>query len=324
MLKLLASGLAAVLVLAMTAAGGSAETWPTKPIRVIVPFTPGSATDVIPRTVLEQVSAQIGVPVVVENRPGAGSAIGTASVARSDADGYTLLVQSNAIVTTPAIQDNVGYDPVRDFSAIGMFGDVPLVMVISPDKHIKTLPELVAYAKAHPGALNYASGGTGSATHLPTERFRIASGWQGQHIPFKGAPEALTEVMTGRVDIYFSPITPALPLIRDGKLVPLAVAGQRRSAALPDVPTTVEAGYPNSDFDYWIGLFAPAKTPHEIVDRLHGEMTKALATPAVQHKLTTLGVDPLSLTAQEMDARVAKEAPIAVELAHAAGLTPAK
>lgn len=309
---------------AAAAAQTAAAAWPTKPVRVIVPYTPGSATDIVPRTVLEQVAAQLGQTIVVENRPGGGSTIGAVAVARAEPDGYTILVHSNAIVTTPAIQAETGYDPVRDFSGIAMLGDVPLVLVISPDKHIGTLAELVAYGKAHPGAINYASGGTGTPPHLAMERFRLASGWTGQHVPFKGAPEALTEVMTGRIDIYFSPVTPALPLIRDGRVVALAVAGSRRSSALPNVPTTTEAGYANSDFDFWIGLFAPKQTPRAIVQKFSEETTKALSNPAVTDKLKALGVEALLQSPEQMDARVAREAPVAMALAKAAGLAPAK
>ena len=319
-----ASVVIAMAALSLAIAGVWAQTWPAHPIRVIVPYTPGSATDIVPRTVLQQVSAQIGQPIVVENRPGGGSTIGAIAVAKADPDGYTVLVHSNAIVTTPAIQANVGYDPVRDFAAITPLGNVPLVLVISPEKKIKTVQEMVALAKSKAGAFNYASGGTGTPPHLTMERFRLASGWQGQHIPFKGAPEALTEVMTGRIDIYFSPITPALPLIRDGKLVALAVGGAKRSTALPDVPTTVEAGYPNSDFDFWIGLFAPAKTQHDIVAKLYQETKKALESPEVKGKLATLGVEPMPLTPEQFQAEVARQAPIAVELAKAAGLAPVK
>ena len=319
-----ASVVIAMAALSLAIAGVWAQTWPAHPIRVIVPYTPGSATDIVPRTVLQQVSAQIGQPIVVENRPGGGSTIGAIAVAKADPDGYTVLVHSNAIVTTPAIQANVGYDPVRDFAAITPLGNVPLVLVISPEKKIKTVQEMVTLAKSKAGAFNYASGGTGTPPHLTMERFRLASGWQGQHIPFKGAPEALTEVMTGRIDIYFSPITPALPLIRDGKLVALAVGGAKRSTALPDVPTTVEAGYPNSDFDFWIGLFAPAKTQHDIVAKLYQETKKALESPEVKGKLATLGVEPMPLTPEQFQAEVARQAPIAVELAKAAGLAPAK
>jgi tripartite-type tricarboxylate transporter receptor subunit TctC len=324
MLKILSRVFAATVALSLAVTAALAQSWPAKSIQVIVPFTAGSTTDVVPRAVLEQVSAQIGRPIIVENRPGAGSAIGSAMVARSEPDGYTLLATTNAIVNAPAFQGNVGYDPLRDFSSVAMFGDVPLVLIISPEKHIDTVQALVAYGKAHPGALNYASGGIGSATHLPMERFRLASGWQGQHIPFKGAPEALTEVMTGRVDIYFAPLPAALSMIRAGRVRALAVAGAKRTSVLPDVPTTLEAGYPNSDSDFWTGLFAPKKTPREIVERLHGEITKALALPALNEKLAALGVEPLPLTPQEIDTRLAAEAPVAVTIAKAAGAVPAQ
>ncbi len=324
MLRIALRVVAALSALALGTSASLAQSWPSKPIQVIVPFTAGSATDIIPRTVLEQVSARLGQPIVVQNRPGAGSAIGVSLVARAEPDGYTLLATSNAIASAPAFQDDAGYDPLRDFAPIAMFGDVPLVLIISPDKHIRTVQELVAYAKAHPGALNYASGGIGSATHLPIERFRLAAGFTGQHIPFKGAPEAITEVMTGRVDVYFAPLPATLALIRAGKVLPLAVAGAKRTSVLPDVPTTLEAGYPNSDSDFWSGFFAPANTPPAIVNRLHDEVMKALEVPAVKQKLGKLGVEPMPMTRQEISALLAKEVPIAVTLAKASGVTAKK
>jgi tripartite-type tricarboxylate transporter receptor subunit TctC len=327
-LKIAAGACAVTGALALAVAASLAQSllpsWPAKQIQVIVPFSAGSATDVIPRAVLAQVAAQIGQSIVVENRVGAASLLGTAMVARADPDGTTLLATSNAIVAAPIFQGGAEYDPLRDFAGVAMFADVPLVLVIAPDKHIATVQELVAYGKAHPGALNYASAGMGSATHLPMERFRLASGWQGQHITFRGAPEALTEVMTGRVDIYFSPLTPALPLIHDGRLVPLAVAGAKRTAALPDVPTTLEAGYPDSDSDFWTGLYAPVKTPRAIVERLHEETLKALATPAVKDRLAALGAEPLALTLQQIDQRLAKESANDLVLAKAVGIPPTR
>lgn len=328
-LRIAVSASAALVALLLAIDGGLGQTWPAKPwpakpIQVIVPFSAGSATDVIPRTVLEQVSAQIGQPIVVENRSGASSLVGTAMVARSEPDGSTLLATSNAIVAAPIFQGGAEYDPLRDFAGVAMFADVPLVLVISPDKHIKTVQEFVAYGKAHPGVLNYASAGMGSATHLPMERFRLASGWDGQHITFRGAPEALTEVMTGRVDVYFSPLTPALPLIRDGRLIALAVAGAKRTSALPEVPTTLEAGYPDSDSDFWTGLYAPVKTPRPIVQRLHEETLKALATPGIRDKLAALGAEPLALTLQEIDARLARETANDAVLAKALGIAPTR
>jgi tripartite-type tricarboxylate transporter receptor subunit TctC len=299
-----------------------AQNWPTKPIRVVVPYAPGSATDLVPRTVFDQVARQVGQTVIIDNRPGGGTTLGTSAVAKSSPDGYTILVHSNALVTTPAIQANVPYDPVQDFSAITPLGNLPLVLVISPDKNIKTLKELVAAAKARPGSLNYAAAGIGTPPHLTMERFRLAAGFTGQVVPFRGAPEGLTEVMAGRVDVYFAPITPALPLIRDGKLLALAVSSSKRSVALPDVPTTTEAGYPDSDFDFWVGMFVPKHTPRDIVARLHQETVKALETPSVNEKLVTMGVEPMIMTPADFDTRVAKETRIATGLAKAAGITP--
>ena len=261
-------GITGVIALA-AAQFAFAQSWPAKPIRVIVPLTAGSATDVIPRITFEQVSAQIGQPMIVENRVGGGGSIGAGTVAKAEPDGYTILVHSNAHTVSPAVLPNLPYDVVKDFSGITPLGNVPNVLVISPSKNIKTIDELVAAAKAKPGSINYASGGTGTPPHLTAERFRLSAGFQGQHIPFKGAPEALTEVLSGRVDFYFSPLAPAMPFIRDGKLIPLAVSSTKRSSALPEVPTTVEAGYANSDFDFYIGMWVPAKTPRDVVGKLH-------------------------------------------------------
>jgi tripartite-type tricarboxylate transporter receptor subunit TctC len=202
---------------------------------------------------------QVGQTIVVENRPGGGGAVGVSAVAKSKPNGQTILVHSNALVTAPAIQD-MPYDRVRDFASITPLGNVPLVLVISPAKNIHSLKELVAVAKATPKSINYAAAGIGSPPHLSAERFRLAAGFEGQLVPFKGAPEALTEVMTGRVDFYFAPLPAAIPFIRDGRLLALAVGGLRRTPALPDVPTTTEEGFANSDFDFWIGMAVPKKT----------------------------------------------------------------
>jgi tripartite-type tricarboxylate transporter receptor subunit TctC len=309
-------------VLALAAAEASAQTWPTKTIRVIVPFAPGSATDIVPRTIFDQVSTQVGQTIVIDNRAGGGTTIGTVAAKQADADGYTILVHSNGFVTTPAIQPNIPYDPVRDFAGVTPLGNVPLVLVISPDKNIRTLKELVAAAKAKPGTLNYAAAGIGTPPHLTMERFRLAAGFEGQLVPFRGAPDALTEVMAGRVDVYFCPITPAMPLIRDGKLLALAVSSSKRTSALPDVPTTVEAGYPNSDFDFWIGMFVPKQTPRDVVGKLHQETVKAMEHPGTKEKLAKLGVEPLVMKPEEFDARIANETRIAAELAKAAGIAP--
>jgi tripartite-type tricarboxylate transporter receptor subunit TctC len=310
-------GLALVL-----AAGGSAlgDTWPTKTMRAIIPFGAGSATDVIPRIVFDQVSSRLGQAIIVENRAGAGGTIGALAVAKADPDGYTFLVTSSAHTITPAIYPNLGYDVLRDFNAVGAIGSVPNVLIISPAKGIKTIQEFVATAKAKAGAFNFASVGVGSAVHLSAERFRIAAGYEAQHIPFKGGAEALTEVIAGRVEYYFCPIATALPHIRDGKLLGLAVSSPKRASALPDVPTTLEAGFADSDYTFWIGVFAPAKTPKDIVEKLNREMALALQAPAVREKLATLGVELMPMTPGEFDAHVKGEVARYATFAKAAGL----
>jgi tripartite-type tricarboxylate transporter receptor subunit TctC len=299
-----------------------AADWPTKSIRVVVPYAAGSATDLVPRTVFEQVGHQVGQSFVIENRPGGGTTVGSAQVKQADPDGHTILVHSNAIVTVPAIQANVPYDPVKDFSGLTPLGNVPLVLVVAPSKGITSVRELVAKAKAKPGEINYAAAGIGTPPHLAMERFRLAAGFEGQLVPFKGAPEALTEVMTGRVDIYFCPITPALPLIRDGKVLAIAVSSSKRASALPDVPTTVEAGVPESDLDFWVGAFVPKKTPRDVVAKMQSEIVKAIESPATKAKLTTLGVEQMVMEPGAFDARIAKEANMAVKLAKAANIQP--
>ena len=299
-----------------------AAEWPTKSVRVVVPYAPGSATDLVPRTVFAQVSQQVGQSFIVENRPGGGTTIGSAQVKAAEPDGHTILVHSNAIVTVPAIQLNVPYDPVKDFSGLTPLGNVPLVLVIAPSKGIKSVKELVAKAKAKPGELNYGAAGIGTPPHLAMERFRLAAGFEGQLVPFKGAPEALTEVMTGRIDIYFCPITPALPLIRDGKVLALAVSSSKRASALPDVPTTIEAGVPESDLDFWVGAFVPKQTPHDVVAKMQAEIAKAINDPAIKSKLTTLGVEQMIMAPDAFDVRIAKEADMAVKLAKAAKIEP--
>src|SRR5262249_3867094 len=228
---------AGISTVAAVAAGGNAFApghaatidWPTKQVRVIVPYSPGSATDLVPRAIFEAVSSAVGQPFIIENRPGGGTTVATSAVAKADPDGHTILVHSNAIVTVPAIQANVPYDPVRDFSGITPLGNVPLVLVISPEKKITTLKDLVAAPKAKPGSMNHAAAGVGPPPPLTTERFRLAAGMEAQLVPFKGAPEALTEVITGRVDFYFCPILPAMPLLQDGKLLALAVSSSKRA-----------------------------------------------------------------------------------------------
>jgi tripartite-type tricarboxylate transporter receptor subunit TctC len=298
-----------------------AQAWPaTKPIRLIAPFSAGSTIDVVARLLIEPLTQQLGQTLVLENRVGAGGMTGATMVARSDPDGYTVLVNSSAHSAIPAIYANVPYDTARDFAAVASLGSSPNVTVVSSEKGIKTLKELVAAAKSRSGGLTYATAGVGSATHLSTERFRVAAGFEAVHVPFKGMPEALTEVMTGRVDFSCSSIAPAVALIREGKLIALAVTTPKRSAALPDVPTSIEAGYPNSDYTFWLGTFLPAKTPREIVDRLHQEVQKALQAPGMDKRLAQNGIDPMPITPQAFDALIQKEVAENIALVKAAGI----
>src|SRR5262245_31411234 len=310
---------AGALAGAMFARPSGAQSWPSKPIRVIVPLTPGSATDVMARLVLDQVSAQIGQPLVVENRPGAGNTIGMGAVAKAEPDGYTILANSSTHTVTPATRSNLGFD-MADLAPIIPLGNMPVVMCFNPSKGYRRLSGFVTWAKANPGAANYASAGAGNSSHLNGERFRLAAGFQAVHLPFKGAPEALTEVMAGRADFYFAPLINALPLLKEGKLQALAVSGSGRASALPEVPTTVEAGYPNSEYNFWAGIFAPAKTPAEIRAKLHAEIAKALAQPTVRERLNTLGADPMPLTSEQYAELVRKEIETNTQLVKAVGI----
>jgi tripartite-type tricarboxylate transporter receptor subunit TctC len=297
----------------------AAQSWPAKPIRLVVPLTPGSATDVMGRVVMDQVSAQVGQPIIVENRPGAGNTIGMGAVAKSDPDGYTLLANSSTHTVTPATRTNLGFE-MTDLAAIAPLGNMPVVMVVNPSKGYKKLSDFVAAAKAKPGSVNYASAGAGNSSHLNGERFRLAAGFEAVHLPFKGAPEALTEVIAGRADFYFAPLVNALPLLKDGQLQALAVSGSSHASALPDVPTTVEAGYPNSEYNFWAGVFAPAKTPADIRAKLYAEIVKALHEPAIRGKLASLGADPMPLTSQQFEALVRNEIETNTQLVKAAGI----
>jgi tripartite-type tricarboxylate transporter receptor subunit TctC len=296
-----------------------AQAWPTRPIRVIVPLTAGSASDVMGRLVMEQVSAQVGQPIIFENRPGAGNTIGMAAVARAEPDGYTILVNSSTHTVTPTTRSNLGFE-MSDLAAIAPLGNMPVVMVFNPGRGYAKLGDFVAAAKARPGSMNYASAGAGNSSHLNGERFRLATGIELVHLPFKGAPEAMTEVLAGRAEFYFAPLVNALPLLKDGKLQALAVSGSTRASALPDVPTTVEAGYPNSEYNFWAGVFLPAKTPAEIRAKLYAELSRALQTPAVREKLKTLGADPMPLDSAEFEALVRKEIETNTALVKAAGI----
>ncbi|HWI98280.1 MAG TPA: tripartite tricarboxylate transporter substrate binding protein [Burkholderiales bacterium] len=309
-----------LLALASAQPAVHAAAWPAKPLRAIVPVGAGSSTDIVHRLVLEKLSAGLGQPIVVENRVGAGGTIGTAAVAKAEADGYTLLASGSAHTIAPALYKSLPYDPARDFAPVVPLGISPSVLVVSPAKGIESAEALVAAAKAHPGALNFSSVGIGTATHLAAERFVSSAAIEAVHVPFKGGAEAMLEVIAGRVDFFFGPVALVLPHIRDGKLRALAVNGATRSSMLPEVPTLREAGYRDAEYPIWFGLFVPARTPGPIVEKLNHETLKALQNPALREKLSALGVDAMAMTPQEFKLHVEREIVLNARLAKAAGL----
>jgi tripartite-type tricarboxylate transporter receptor subunit TctC len=316
-------GLLLAMAAAAVASGAAAQSaWPSRPIKVIVPFTAGSTTDIIARVVGERLGVALGQPVIVDNRGGAGGMVGSAVVARAEPDGYTLLVNATTHTVVPSTYLNPPYDTLRDFAGVTPFVQVPNVLVISPARNLRDLPSLVSYARANPGKMNYASAGQGTATHLNAEKFRTQAKFQAVHIPYKGSPEAITDVISGSVDYYFSPVAPVLQHIREGKLLALAVGSPKRSSVLPDVPTTSEAGVPDSEFNFWVGMMAPARTPREIVARLHREVEKVLATPEVRERLARLGADPWTMPPEQFDAYLRAEVESNGKVVRDAGLKP--
>ncbi len=308
MMKLAATlTLSALTQIAHAQSVDSAPGWPNKTLRVVVPFTPGSATDAVGRIVSERLSTQLGQTIVVENRPGAGGTIGMAVAAKANPDGYTILVHSSSYTVTPITYPNTPYDTVRDFSGITPLANLPNVLIIAPSKGVRSLKELIAGAKSRPGSLTYASAGAGSATQLNAERFRLGAGLEGVHVPFKGTPEALTEVITGRVDIYFCPVISVLQFIKDGRLLGLAVGSSRRSSALPDLPTTLEAGVANSDYNFWVGMAVPAKTPNGVLAKIHHNTIKTLQAADITERMAKLGAEQMQMTPRAFDAYIKTE-----------------
>jgi tripartite-type tricarboxylate transporter receptor subunit TctC len=318
LLQLLAS---TALALTAHTASAQAPAWPAAgPIKLVVPFTPGSGTDVMARVVAEKLGPAIGQQVVVENKPGAGGTVGAAQVAKAAADGYTLLVHSSGHVVNPALYPKLAYDTLKDFDGITPLASLPNVLVVSPAKGYKDVADLVAKVKAQPDKLFYASAGNGSATHMNAEQFRVVAGLKAQHVPFKGTPEALTDIIGGRTDWFFAPLVSVLPLVKDGKLQALAVGTAARSSALPNVPSVTDAGLKDAAYTFWVGLFAPAKTPKAVLDRLHAEVTKVLALPDVKERLEKLGATPMPMAQAAFEKFLESETAAAAQLVKAAGI----
>lgn len=314
--------LATIVTLTCMAGAGHAQSWPSKPVRVIVPITAGSAIDIVARATAHHLSKEFGQPFVVENRPGAGTTIGIAAAASAPPDGYTILFASTALTTTLTTVANLPYDVMRDLIPITPLTNTPLVLVTTHAKY-KALADMVAAAKAGKGSMNYATNGYGSASHFTTERFRLAAGFEAQPVTFRGTPEAITEILANRIAFYFTPMTTVQSLVTEGKLDAMAVTSRKRSISLPNVPTTIEAGYPNSDFDFWVGMFAPAKAPPEIVERLHRETRKISELPEFRQQMAAVGGEPLEpMTQAEFSSYVRAEIARNAEIAKAVNLKP--
>lgn len=285
-----------LLALAATilSTGAMAQAYPNKAIRVVVPFPPGGGTDIIARGVTQKVAETNGWTFVVENKPGAGGNLGVDAVAKSPADGYTLVLgQTSNLAINPTLYTNLPYNPQKDLAPIGLIASAPLVLVVPTQSVFKTLPDLVAAAKARPGSINFASSGNGTVAHLTGEQFQKTAGVKFQHVPYKGANQALTDVIGGQVDTYVSSVPTVLAQIRNGKLRALAVTSAKRVDDLPETPTVGESGYGGFDAVTWFGFLAPAGTPKDIVTRLNAEFNKALQQPDLRKRIGDEGADPL-------------------------------
>jgi tripartite-type tricarboxylate transporter receptor subunit TctC len=306
----------------LSAGPASAQSYPDHPVRVIAAFPPGSGVDIVARIVAEKLNEALNQPFPVENRTGAGGTIAEAVVAKSAPDGYTVLVNSSSHSANSLLYAHLPYDPLTDLVPVTPLAVLPNVLVVDAHnpKGIDTVAKLVAYGKAHPGQLTYGSAGVGSATHMNDEKFRIRAGIDAVHIPFKGTPEAMSDIMAGRVDYMFTPIVSAISLIKSGKLQALSVAASERSPELPDVPTTTEAGVADSDYIFWVAMLAPAKTPKPIIEKLSATAAKILATDDMKQKLAALGATPWSMKPDAFQAYIQKEFAENTELVKKAGI----
>jgi tripartite-type tricarboxylate transporter receptor subunit TctC len=311
-----------LLALVFATATAQAENWPSRLIRATIPFGAGSAADVVPRLVFDRLSAEIGQSIVIENKPGAGGTLGTAMVVKADPDGYSILAQSSALAIAPAIFPNLTFDASKDLASVLMIGSGANVMIVSPARPWKTVQDFIADAKAKPGSISFGSVGVGSAVHISAEKFRLAAGIETTHVPYRGGAEVIADILGGRIDFYFCPLATALPLIREGRVRALVVSTPRRVADLPDVPTPQEAGLKNAESVFWLGVFMPAKTPRDIVEKFHAAGEKLLAEPATRESLRKLGIETLPMTPAEMDGFVARETADYLAVIKAAGIQP--
>ena len=282
------------------------DAWPSKPMRMILPFPPGGGTDILGRLIADRLAANLGQPVVTENRGGAGGNVGAEAAARSAPDGYTIVLVAPSLAISPTLYSKLNYDPVKDLAPISLVATVPNVMITQPSLP-GDLKEFIALVKAKPGALNFGSGGAGTSNHLAGELFNLVAGTKLVHIPYKGVNLAMQDVLSGNVHLVFIGIPAAAPHIKAGRLRALAVVAPHRSPALPEVPTAAEAGLPDFEVTTWYGILAPAGTPRNVITRVNGELVKIMHAPELKEKLAATGTDPLTSTPEEFAAYIKRE-----------------
>jgi tripartite-type tricarboxylate transporter receptor subunit TctC len=304
----------------LLAVAARAENWPSRLIKATIPFGAGSAADVVPRLVFDRLAAELGQPIVIENRVGAGGTLGTAAVAKADPDGYSIIAHSSALTIAPAIFPNLTYDATKDLASVLMIGSSANVMIVPNVRPWKTVQDFIAGAKAKPGSISFGSVGIGSAVHISSEKFRLAAGVEATHVPYRGGSEVITDILGARIDFYFCPLATALPLIREGQVRALLVSTPKRVPDLPEVPTPLEAGLKDADSAIWFGVFMPSKTPRDIIEKFHAAGVKVLTEPAMQDSLKKLGVEAMPMTPPEMDDLVKRETAANMELIKAAGI----
>lgn len=299
-----------------------AASFPQRPLRMVVGFTPGGQPDITARMLAPKLYEALHQQVIVDNRPGAGGVLAAKIVADAGADGHTLLFVSSSHVAIPAVHAKLPYDTIRDFAGITLTSTACYVLVVPATAGVRTAQELIALAKAKPGQLNYGSGGTGSGAHFAAEMFRYSAGIDAVHVPYRGIPEALTDLISGRLQFFLSPLASAVSLVHDGKLRALAVTAKKRVAVYADVPTLAESALPGYEWNSWSGLLAPAKTPRPVIDKLNREITQVLAQPAIQQRLLAMGAEAAPTTPAEFDKLIAEQVALTMKLARAAGIKP--
>jgi tripartite-type tricarboxylate transporter receptor subunit TctC len=299
LLERIARLLLCTILIACAGPLAQAQTYPNRPIHLVLPYAPGGIIDYIGRVLAQKLGDTIGQTVVSENRPGAGGIVGTDTVARAAPDGYTIVIMDPAIVTNPTLQSDVPYDLFKNLQTVSIVGSASLVLIVSPQLGVKTFQELVAYGKANPGKLNFASAGVGTTGHLSGELFKVGTGIDATHIPYKGIGGSYTDLMSGKVQMAFSSIAGALPFTQDNRVVPLATTGRTRSPAFPNLPTVAEAGVPGFDVDIWLGIFAPAGLPPDVMAKLNGAINTALKNPDLKAAFAKVGNDATGTSPEE-------------------------